>query len=349
MNLENFEQKFLYLIQFPVFIFHRFTPKLKDTSKVIKPQYKIRQIFGAPFHIIVLEKFLFYNFVESFKRSFSNWYTVGLTKVQISKSVGRIRNQAKISKKVLFCGDIKGCDKSISLDHSCLYFKLASHFINPSKLKLFGPIVSYFMRTPILFEDGLVYKNGSTVTGSWITSSFTTISVLIPILYGYLCIYNRFPGADDLLIQGDDFVVLLDNENDKFLFKQIFSEFNLRLRLDASKVVRPYEDVEFLGFHWDYNNYPDQTDNWIISKIAYPEKFIKFDGPLRIIYRTLSIIINLKRYSELFYKILEYDPYLHTLLMSGPNCAFQLISERNEVLNVKLPISEFLRLGWRLL
>lgn len=349
LKLTDVSEMHKYINNFPVTIFHRFTPKMKLNGKVYEPNFKIRQILGEPFFIVALEKLILFNFVESFKKSFSNYYTVGLTKSELSERIRTLRNEARNKGKLIICGDIHGCDKSISLMHSKIYFSLAQRFIPENMLNLYKAFIVYYLRTPMIYSDGLIYSHGSTVTGSWITSSFTTLSVIIPILYYYIKLYGRFPKPEEFQVQGDDFILIINKESDKYFFKSCLKEFNLRLRLDKSNVVNCFDDIEFLGYNWDQYNQPDQSNEWVISKILYPERYMQFDGPLRIIYRILSIIINLKRFRELYYKIYQIDNQLQNFVDNYVDFKFTLISESNQILNVKIPINEFLSKGWRIL
>jgi hypothetical protein len=172
---------------------------------------------------------------------------------------------------------------------------------------------------------------------------------MIAINYSYLSIYGKLPSFDDYLVQGDDFIIILKEEKDGLLFKQYMRELNLRLRLDTLGVVNWYNDIEFLGFYWNTSGLPDQTDEWIISRILYPEKYIRFDGPKRITYRILSIILNLKRYRVLFSEFKRYDDELRYLHLQGSKPSFQLISFNNEILNVRIPLKDFWLFGWRML
>jgi hypothetical protein len=153
----------------------------------------------------------------------------------------------------------------------------------------------------------------------------------------------------EYLIQGDDFIIILEKTEDAFLFKKCMRELNLRLRLNTVGLVEWYQNIEFLGYYWNKYNLPDQTDEWIISRIMYPEKYIKFDGPLRITYRILSIILNLDRYRILYNKFYECDKYLRLLSYDSDEPSFTLISPSNDILNIKIPLKRFWKYGWRML
>jgi hypothetical protein len=172
---------------------------------------------------------------------------------------------------------------------------------------------------------------------------------MIAVLYSFVCIYNRFPDPDEFLIQGDDFIINIKNYDDALRFKSHMREFNLRLRLDTVGLVEWYNDIELLGYYWNQYNLTDQTDEWIISRIMYPEKYVKFEGPLRIVYRSLSIILNLKRYRELYLRFFDNDKYLRKLVYLSDEPEIILVSMSNEFLKIKIPLKRYWMLGWRML
>lgn len=350
LRLGDSHQMFDYLIKFPTVIFHRFTPKYKfNKSKYIDPKWKIRQIFGVPQFIVCAEVIVFYDFINRFKRNLYDFHTIGLTKKQVSERVKKVRDKAKLEGKFILCGDISGCDKSVSKDHQLIFFNFASKYISKENFEIFKALAKYSIFTPILTRDGVKYTKGSTLTGSWITTSFTTFTIMIPLLYAFVRINNRFPKPGEMLVQGDDFIILLDEQcHDKF-YKKCMLEFNLRLRLDKSRVVKPFDDIEFLGYFWNYYNEPDQTNDWIVARILFPEKFVRFTGPLRIIYKYLSVMINIKRFRILFNRFLNYDIELLNLYRFNTDPTFKLVDAQGNITNVKIPLSMYLKLGWRLL
>jgi hypothetical protein len=187
------------------------------------------------------------------------------------------------------------------------------------------------------------------VSGSWITSNFTTFNVLVAIMYSYKMVYNKHLDLRDLLIQGDDFVLLIDKEEDKHKLKTHFKEFNLRLKLSVKDISKFNEDIEFLGYIWNEYNEPYQTDLWIFVRSVYPERFSSIVGPMRVISRILSIIINVKDFRYLFRKLEQLDPKLREILIRGDEPRFVFYDDRGNNLIGKIPIYKFLRYGWRLL
>lgn len=344
----NFLEMYSYMRRFPCTIFHRFSPKLNKLQNTYHPNFKIRQIFGAPFFIVALEKFIFYNFVESYKQAFSKMFMVGKTKPQISDCIMKLRERAKLTNKLILCGDISGCDKSISAALSTIFFQISHDFIDNKYVNLFYSLMIYYIRTPIIYSKGVTHSHGSTVSGSWITTSFNSLLVQIALNYSYYKLYKRFPIESEILFQGDDFVILLDSEEDKVRFKEFMFEFNLRIRLDRSQLVNFTQDIEFLGYFWNYYNEPSQTNEWIVSRIIYPEKFSRFKGKFRLLYRILSIIINLTNYRYLYQRLYEVDEYMRDFITIGSE-SFTLFDSNNNPQNIKIPLKSFWDKGWRLL
>lgn len=344
-SIKDMYSKFDYIRQFPTTVFHRFSTKIKKKGDTYRPDYKIRQVLATPYFIVAIEKYLFYNFVKSFSASFPS-YTVNLRKKEISTKIQKLRFNARNLDSYILCGDIKGNDKSISMEHSSLFFQIASHFIDPKLMSSFNAIFIYYLRTPMLYSKGILYSSGSTISGSWLTSCFTTLTVLIALQYSFYKIYNRFAKDDEYLIQGDDFVVILKSVDDSILLKEFMLELNLRLRLDTSGLVLWYNKIEYLGYFWSSSGEPDQTDEWIIGKILYPKGFVRINGPLRIIYRIISIIINLFRFRELFTLFRKFDKMLDLLFLRNNNPVFEMITNDNTLMKVKIPFEKLWRFGW---
>ena len=344
-KMRNYIDIFNYLRKYPTTVFHRFSAKIKKNKNTFLPKYKIRQVLATPYFIVAIEKFIFFNFVKSFSESFSS-YTVNLKQLQISQKIQKLRFLARDNNYLILCGDIQGNDKSISIEHSSLFFQIASKFINKSYLNHFNAIFMYYLRTPMLYSGGTIFSSGSTISGSWLTSCFTTLSVLIALQYSFHRIYGRFAYDEEYLIQGDDFVILLKDKQDSNKLKEHMLELNLRLRLDTSGLVYWYQNIEYLGYFWSPTGTPGQTDEWIIGKILYPKGFVRIDGPLRIIYRIIAIIVNLARFRELFTLFRKHDKELDLLFMRNENPIFTLISSDNTLLKVKIPFRDLWRYGW---
>lgn len=345
----NVNTKSLFLQQFPTTIFHRFTPKIKHNSynDSYSVSYKIRQIFGVSHFICALEVKYFSYFINNFKHNMYKIMTIGLTRPEVSKLISNVRNEAIITNRVIMCGDIKGCDKSIPAHFHRIMFDMFIH-LSPNKFikNCINCIGDYLTYTPILRSDNISFSHGSTTSGSWITSIFNTFSIYVVICYCYLVLYNRLPLVNEVLVQGDDFICVVD-DGDEDLIQEMFFFFNLRIKLDSTLISRGYDSIEFLGFKWDFKNTPFQEDSWIYVRTVYPEKSVAMSGPDRIISRYLSLIFQCNNGSALFKRFLKYDLILYEKFLTDPNPTFSLLDNSGKITLMSIPISYFLSFGWK--
>jgi hypothetical protein len=343
------DKKDILLQSFPTTIFHRFTPKMKRVKESLNynVNYKIRQIFGVTHFICGLEvKYLTY-FVNNFKKKMRNITTIGLTRPEVSDLISQLRLNSIRSGRVVLCGDLKGCDKSVPAHfHRYFFDTLISLSPNEFVKNSINSIGNYITYTPVLRRNEVSYTNGSTVSGSWITTIFNTTVVYIGICYFYLVAYGRFPRQGEVLVQGDDFVLVID-EVDTNLIQELFFLFNLRIKLDNTLIARGYDDIEFLGFKWDYVNTPFQEDSWIYVRTVYPERSVAISGPDRVICRYLSLIFQCNNGFELFKRFLFYDESLKEKINFDPNPSFELIDNAGKVTINKVPIRWLIDIGWR--
>jgi len=314
-------------------------------------KFKIRQIWGVPYIIVLLEKMYFDKFIKSFSDNMSSFYTSGLTRVEISNKIKILRNKASDEGRVIMCGDIKGCDKSVP---SC-FFQMLSYMLKMSvnydshQCAMIDMILKYLCFTPYLDGNGnLKHTHGSTVSGSLITSMFNTFVLYTSLCYIYKVRYNRFPLDGELLVQGDDFVMLVNDIKESEMIKLQLKNFNLRLNLTETSISTCFDNIDFLGFFWNINNEPDQTDNWIIAKTVFPERYVKLAGPDRVISRYISLIFQLSRYYTLFKLFFNYDRYAKRKFQFGGDATMYIIDSKGKVHINKIPINKYLSLGWKL-
>jgi len=349
-SMIRLDKKILYLQQFPTTIFHRFTAKMKEDRRLkgfYNVSYKIRQIFGVSHFICALEvKYLTY-FVNNFKRSLKGICTLGLTRPEVSNLVSRIRDKSIKTDRVVMCGDIRGCDKSIPAHfHRILFDTIAGSSPNEYIKNAILSLGNYLCFTPILRKDKINFTHGSTTSGSWITSIFNTFVIYSVICYSYNVLYNRFPTKDEVLVQGDDFICVIEEEDEKQI-QEIFLLFNLHIKLSNSLISKGKDDIEFLGFLWDCRNTPRQLNSWVYVRTVYPERTVEEAGVDRIISRYLSLIFQLNNSNELFKRFLKYDKYLRDKCQNQSNPVFKIIDSMGRMVTQVFPIIYFLSVGWR--
>lgn len=346
----TFINKCLVLQRFPTTIFHRFTPKLKKYNNIggYKLEYKIRQIFGVSHFICALEVKFLKHFIDNFKESMKGICTIGLTRIQVSKLISNLRNNAYKSGRVIMCGDIKGCDKSVTAHfHRAFFDTLSSHVPSNFIRDCILALGNYHAFTPVLRKDSISITHGSTLSGSWITSVFNTFVVYTVLVYSYLYLYNRVPEVSEILVQGDDFVIVID-EKDEDLIAMLFKYFNLNIKESLQSICTPSEDIEFLGFKWDIFNAPYQANSWFYSRIVYPEQSVDISGTERIIVRYISLIFQSSNFRDLFKLFYEYDEYLRHKLLYEENPVFRFLDSTGKITETYIPFDKLLNLGWRL-
>lgn len=345
------DQRFEYLFKHPTTVFHRYSSKIKSSgSNYYRNNVKVRQIFGVPQFICCLEYLYFYSFVLNFVQKLENVYVLYDTRVDTSNRISSLRDYCENNNKIILCGDIKSCDKSVSaIFHKIFFSFIVKNVKSESDRKSIMAIGKYLTYTPILscLKTKRV-SDGSTVSGAWTTSIFTTFTVFIAINYSFYMLYNRFPSPEEFLIQGDDFLIAIDNHDDFFSFKKSMKDLNLTIREDSCKMSNFNDEIEFLGFFWNLNNEPDQTDLWIISKILFPSKFIKFPGADRIISRYLTLLFQLSRFLSLYNRFLAFDYYLKEKVNKYSCPTFIIIDNRGDTHINAFPINTYLTYGWKL-
>lgn len=348
-KIDNIEKMFSYLSGFPATIFHRFTPKLKEHKSIYKVEYKIRQIFGITSFICCLEVILFGPFVEAFKAGLREFHTIGLTRFQVSSRVANLRRKARNSNGKVICGDISGCDMSIP---PYLHMLFVSHILekvnNPKLIKSIIALGKYLTYTPIFNSDGQIVRScGSNKSGSWTTTVLNTYCVMLALTDAFITIVGRPPVDGEILVQGDDFIMVLPKESDKITVKRILLTYNLRIKPLTSDIVKPHEDIEFLGFYWDNSNSPWAKEEWIVARILFPERRIEQDGPDRIISRYLSLIFLLRNSTYLFKRFLDADKHL-MIRFRFDDFKFKIVTLDGKSVYNNIPVRTFLQEGWKL-
>lgn len=339
--------KLTHLWQYPVTIFHRFVTSLKESGDFIKKNTKIRQIQGVPFLILALEVHFFKSFKDRFLETFKNIACIGYTRVQISSLVKKVRGNSKTMGKRILCGDLSNCDVSISKFLMTIFYSFSSEFLTKEEFFRSIPLIYWIVKTPIMLNQQIVITNGSNPTGMWFTSLLNTFSLIVVLNYFSVIKNGKILNEFEYLVQGDDFIILID-EGDEKLLKTIFKIFNFRLNLNKSKVVGYKDDISFLGFEWDYNSEPDNDDLWLIARTLYPERFVDFAGPERLIVRYLSLLFQIKRSYSLFVKFMSVDKELKDRVLNKSNVTFKVLTSDGRLIDNKVPINRFLEIGWRM-
>lgn len=343
----DWNKKLLFIRRYPAVIYHRFVPKMKSIDdKVVK--YKIRQVWGIPFLVIFLECKYFNWFKVLFTERFSPYFTSGLRKEEVSEKIKSVRKRALMEGKLILCGDVSSFDKSIAPSFYSLFESVLSKIDNSIFKSILPILLNYFTYTPFIGVKGKVeYTIGGAASGNYLTTIFNTFVMFVVVAYNFISVNGKLPEPGDILVQGDDFIMLIPNEECFGKIKNNFKKFNFRLKLYDGAIVKRDEPIEFLGFFWDKYGEPDQTDLWLISRIMFPENYVEMAGPERVISRYLSLIFQLKRFKDLFKMFYDNDRYLRRIIHSRDVFNLRVIDASGRLTLNVLPLNLFLTKGWR--
>nr|DAZ87271.1 TPA_asm: RNA-dependent polymerase [Aegean partiti-like virus] len=349
-SLSSLNSMITFLYEHPTVIFHRVSNKLvkrKDGMYFSTP--KIRQVFGIPHFICALEGVYFKEIMEGYKRSHSDRITIGYRKVEVSESVRYMRMKAKETDKEIFCGDISGCDKSVPALFTFIFALFSLNLYDSVRdANFILSLLHYFCYTPVVYSGvKKVVTNGSTTSGSALTSMFNTFVILICLETVFFVLNGRLPDKGEVLVQGDDFLILLKGKDEVVKLKNIMGQFNFRIRADADLLCSDGQDVEFLGFKWDKYCSPYQSEEWFVAKLLFPGRRVNYPGPGRLIAKYLSLLFQVRNYHSLYYKFYKHDIHLRQHIIMGKDPCLTLIDNRGRVAKTIFPVSYFLRKGWK--
>lgn len=335
-----------------VTIFHRFTTRLKRSPNGIERKTKIRQVFGVPFLITILEQMLFGDTVQQWcEKNILGYFSYALTRPEISRQVTNIRNEAKRTKSYILCGDISQIDASITVYQLWMVINLISrnYDLNNWWQELLTAYTIWISYTPILWSSRTVsWTNGGNITGSYLTSVINSVSVLIALSYSYKTIYGKTLTANKVKILGDDFILIIDNKDDVKLLKQLLKDFNLKLNESKSLTVNSAQGITYLGFIWDLEGNPYNDELWYIARICFPERFLYIAGYNRILQRSASILFQLANGKAIFDKVFVGQiKAFSKLLREGHDPDISYMDKSGKYYYVTLPYSKIRELGWK--
>lgn len=350
LSEEGIIEGFKYLLKFPVTVFHRFQTKLKRNrnGKIVK-DVKIRQVWGNPYLVSIIEMSLFHKAIDFLSRRY--FYSYRLTRPQISIQVSKLRQRARLQGRKVICGDIKSIDSSHPIFSIYLLFSICARITNLTALQRRSSIALFLYHcfTPVTWTSRrLSFTNGGNKSGSSFTSIINSVYMEFIITYHFLQEYKRLPEKDELFILGDDFI-LIGNEQDLAKLKKTYKVFNLTLSAKKTDVVDPTGDILYLGFYWDIYNEPHQKDLWWIAKICFPERYVDDVGYGRILTRVASIVFQLRDGHQIFKKLcINQLSQVYERLDKYKDFVVKFYDRSSNIILTKIPLSELLNKGWRI-
>jgi hypothetical protein len=342
-----------------VVVFHRFTTRLKRSDENpqskktrITRKTKIRQVFGVPFLIAIIETMMFGKALKQIcKPNRFGFFSYSLTRPEISLQVSTIRAEAMKRNSFILCGDISKIDSNIT--PLCLYwvyeFLIRHVTLNEKWQRIYLSYLLWIIFTPIAWASRTIdWTLGGNITGSFTTSFVNSYTLLLVINYFFNKVYNRDVNPNELKILGDDFILLIDDPTVVGRLSHVLGYFNLRLNTDKQHIVYNDENITYLGFDWNINHEPENEDLWYLARICFPERFLYVRGYERIIQRSASILYQIKGGGDIF-NLVFYNQigWFRKLLKSGIDPLIQYLDKSGSLFYVKIPYSILNRIGWR--
>nr|QOW97235.1 RNA-dependent RNA polymerase [Partiti-like lacotivirus] len=338
---------FEFFVRNPCVIFHRFSNSLKESFGRRNLETKIRQIFGYPFLVLVIETMIFSNLVDCIVAK-TTYMISGYRRTDIAHRVKRVRANASATDRSVFCLDISGMDKNLASFWIIAFFTSMFNLISPQGRirEYFFAIMSYQIFTPILsLSFGVIFTDGGNVSGSKLTSILNSFVVSSALVYCYLVYYGRLPTTDELSGYGDDWVVVIDAElSQKFI--NSLAELGLAVSATKSSVCDPdLDNIKLLGFYWDLEHSPTNTLDWVIAKTVYPERYVDEKGIGRVFLRLASVIFQIKDGPMLFNNVVRQDPQM--LEMSYDSTVkIEFLDKRKRTHLGSVPLGLLRERGW---
>lgn len=342
-----------------VTVFHRFTTRLNRASSGTDPRKskvtrktKIRQVFGVPFLIAIVETMMFGQALgEICKPRRHGYFSYSLTRPEISLQVQAVRAEAIKRGSFILCGDISKIDSNIpALPLYWVYSFLISHInLDENWKRIFLSYLVWIIFTPIAWASRTIdWTYAGNITGSFTTSFVNSYVLLLVINYFFQAKYNRNVHPEELKILGDDFILLIDDPTVVGELSEVLGYFNLKLNTDKQHIVYHDEEITYLGFNWDLNSEPNNEDLWYLARICFPERFLYVRGYERIIQRAASILYQLKGGKEIFQKVFYGQiSWFRKLLKRGIDPIIQYLDKSGSLFYVRIPYSVLNRLEWR--
>lgn len=329
-------------------VFHR-TQVVIEKLKPFKAVTKIRQVFGLSFGILCLECMLFGNFYNKLREADTK-FAVGCTRPQISDIVKRVANSGK---RFVICGDFSKFDSTIPPEMVMLYFSCVIQCSRiPGELKTLASCLAHYLTfTPFMGSSCIVrYMVGGNASGMYSTSWINSFCVLLTLQYAHYRYYGTY--CSDLSVQGDDFIIAVDDYQFKEYLSEVFTEFGLILNVDKTKVsdMNKRDTITFLGLNWTLGGIPDQSLEWIISHTVYPERSIDgIDGQDRVIFRLCSVIFQISSGPSVFDRIVrKYRNFMQKINASSGMYQIKVVSDDGRLSETNIPFMTLYTKNWTL-
>jgi hypothetical protein len=253
----------------PCIAYHRVQHGGKD-NKGNPMGPKTRLVWGYPQSQFLLEARFAPLLLERYKLR-SNPMTLGLYKSQIGTRMLAIRNAG-----VFYSLDFSGFDSSIPPELVSFAFGvLKTHFrtFTEDEQKSWDKVVDYFIHTPIMMPNGIVWqKHRGVPSGSYFTSMVDSIVNYLAITYAWLVTHGQPLDPDHILVLGDDSIVGHSVNVPLSKLADVLTDLNLVMNVQKTRVGYSGRDwPHFLGHDWVWGM-PDRDIEESWKQTSFPEK-----------------------------------------------------------------------------
>lgn len=233
-------------------------------SPITEP--KIRQVFAAPFHSILLEGCLAAPLLDSLSHSHNPIY-IGRNIFKDSPP-DVLLNMAK-PQSYCYCLDFSRFDTSVNhsfFDWFFMYLDTYCHHDSTSR-NLIKWCHYNLTHTTVLFPDGSLYSlDSGLASGSYFTQIIGSYVNLILMYALQLHFFKRtFPtfvlGDDSLFFTEDVPPLSIDS------IAEFFQTYGFRINSTKSVITSNYQDIIFLGHN--YRNSRLSRPDWTLLQLAY--------------------------------------------------------------------------------
>lgn len=228
---------------------------------------KQRLVWGYPQSMTLLEAQFARPLINHFLKKRSPM-AFGLHRHQVGSRLVRIENR---SCRVTM--DYSGFDSSVNPRLIDFAFGVLKTYFNEEHRGVMDKLINYFIHTPILMPDGLVYrKHRGIPSGSYFTQLVGSIINYLSIQYAFIRLLGGPALPDQILVLGDDSVFGTDGRVSLGHLAQVVGELGLKMSEAKSGVTRFGEPLHFLGHYWQ-KQVVDRPMDETVKRMVFPERW----------------------------------------------------------------------------
>lgn len=258
---------------------------------------KTRLVWGYPYSMTVIEGLVAKPLNEQFKG--------GCTPMAFAIASGALGTKLRVAayhKEWAYSLDMSQFDATISAPLIHTAFQILRTWFECDEVEpvtgktvgeIFKLIENYFIRTPIVMPNGLIYKgkDHGVPSGSYFTQMVDSI---VNVIIGGT-ISKRFGlhvSKREIFVLGDDLLMWSNRKMDLDVIARYANEvFGVRLHGSEKSEIFHYDEVvHYLGRDWD-NGIPDLPESEIIKRMVYPESFRSYSKDCKECQRQVHMML----------------------------------------------------------